>query len=75
MKSMLVLLYSRYLLEKPRRLELKYGHGAAAEILLCMEGSAEELREHVKRVGILVLATLMGLQAFLAMSVVYLLLR
>jgi hypothetical protein len=35
--SMLVLLYSRYLLEKPRRLELKYGHGAAAEILLCMD--------------------------------------
>jgi hypothetical protein len=35
--------------------------------------SAEELREHVKRVGILVLATLMGFQALLAMSVVYLL--
>ena len=36
--------------------------------------SAEELREHVKRVGILVLATLVGfLQAFFAMSVVYLL--
>jgi hypothetical protein len=35
--------------------------------------SAEELREHVKRVGILVLATLMCFQAFLAMSVVYLL--
>jgi hypothetical protein len=35
--------------------------------------STEELREHVKRVGILVLATLMGFQALLAMSVVYLL--
>lgn len=35
--------------------------------------SAEELREHVERVGILVLATLMGFQALFAMSVVYLL--
>ena len=35
--------------------------------------SAEELREHVKRVGMLVLATFMSLQALLAMSVVYLL--
>jgi hypothetical protein len=35
--------------------------------------STEELGEHVKRVGILVLATLVSFQAFLAMSVVYLL--
>jgi hypothetical protein len=31
-------LYScRYLLEKPRRLELGDGHGAVADILLCMD--------------------------------------
>ena len=34
--------------------------------------SAEELGEHVKRVGILMLATFVGLQALLAMPVVYL---
>ena len=34
--------------------------------------SAEELGEHVERIGILVLAALMGLQAFFAMPVVYL---
>jgi hypothetical protein len=34
---------------------------------------AEELREHVERVGILMLATLVGFQALLAMPVVYLL--
>lgn len=34
--------------------------------------STEELGEHVEGVGILVLATLMGLETFFAMPVVYL---
>jgi hypothetical protein len=34
--------------------------------------STEELREHVERVGIFMLATFVGLQTLLAMTVVYL---